>query len=66
MHISTDKNEDGYSEKILSYGKDFEQSGFSIDKNNDGIYETQFIFLESGDTLILTDENSNGFLEMGE
>lgn len=64
MIESIDRDENGYFEKIVSFGVGQRQSDLLIDNNGDGLYEVQWIYLENGDTLMLTDENKNGLFEL--
>jgi hypothetical protein len=61
---SYDKNEDGNYEIVYFFGRKGSSTGFSLDKDDNGLIDYSEIILESKDTLKLSDKDQNGFLEI--
>jgi len=64
--LQLDADENGTFEEFNFFSPQGELSGKSIDSNQDGRLNIISIVLENKDTLLLVDENSNGFFEITE
>ena len=61
---SLDKDENGTYEEVRFFDLEGNSSGISIDKNQDGLFETTTMILKNQEKLEFVDKNGNGLFEI--
>lgn len=61
---SIDKDENGVYEEMLFFDLEGNQSGKSVDRNQDGLFEILTMLLENKEEIVFVDTNNNGLYEI--